>query len=452
MAGCKKIFTDEEIQILLQNPYVLKVTRHTINFTVEFKRYVYYELLKGRKTSEILRELGIDPRMLGIGRVNMLKMNLFKEAGSPRGLHDVGENKAYVELAGKIRRLEAELAYKNQEIEFLKNYISNPNDPRGAMSVSASAKFAIIYEMMQREDNLLDVKTLCDSAGVSRSGYYRYLSAEETRKQREEEDRADFELILEAYKYRGYAKEARGIHMRLLRMTPPINMNLKKIRRLMKKYGLRCPIRKPNPYRRIAKNIKSATIVPNILNREFESRGARSVLLTDITYIINGRAPQCYMSTVIDGCTKEVLAWVLSPSLQEEGLSLETIYCLLRDHGVTLSTEALIHSDQGVHYRSVKFIQLLKDSNLCQSMSRRANCWDNAPQESFFGHMKDEIDISGCTTFEEVYNVISEWVHYYNNDRPQWDLLKLAPAEYYQYLMTGEYPLEKIQNKDNGEE
>ena len=53
--------------------------------------------------------------------------------------------------------------------------------------------------------------------------------------------------------------------------------------------------------------------------------------------------------------------------------------------------------------------------------------------------MKDEIDISGCTTFEEVYDVISEWVHYYNYDRPQWDLLKLAPAEYYQYLMTGEY-------------
>ena len=89
MAGYKKIFTDEEIEILLQNPYVLKVTRHTINYTVEFKRYVYYELLKGRKTSEILRELGIDPRMLGIGRVNMLKMNLFKEAGSPKGLHDI---------------------------------------------------------------------------------------------------------------------------------------------------------------------------------------------------------------------------------------------------------------------------------------------------------------------------------------------------------------------------
>ena len=124
MAGYKKIFTDEEIEILLQNPYVLKVTRHTINYTVEFKRYVYYELLKGRKTSEILRELGIDPRMLGIGRVNMLKMNLFKEAGSPKGLHDMRETKAYVELAAKIRQLEAELAYKNQEIEFLKKIVS----------------------------------------------------------------------------------------------------------------------------------------------------------------------------------------------------------------------------------------------------------------------------------------------------------------------------------------
>ena len=74
-------------------------------------------------------------------------------------------------------------------------------------------------------------------------------------------------------------------------------------------------------------------------------------------------------------------------------------------------------------------------------MSRRGNCWDNAPQESFFGHMKDEIDITNCTTFEEVRSIIDDWIDYYNNERYQWQLAKLAPNEYYNYITTGIYPI-----------
>ena len=74
-------------------------------------------------------------------------------------------------------------------------------------------------------------------------------------------------------------------------------------------------------------------------------------------------------------------------------------------------------------------------------MSRRGNCWDNAPQESFFGHMKDEIDISKCQSFDEVKKIIDDWMEYYNNDRYQWKLAKLSPNEYYQYILTGEYPI-----------
>ena len=101
----------------------------------------------------------------------------------------------------------------------------------------------------------------------------------------------------------------------------------------------------------------------------------------------------------------------------------------------------LMHSDQGSHYTSVKFIELVRDARLRRSMSRKANCWDNAPQESFFGHMKDEIDITWCTSYEEILQVITDWADYYNNDRYQWDLAKLSPREYYSYLISGEYPL-----------
>lgn len=308
------------------------------------------------------------------------------------------------------------------------------------MNVPASAKYAIIQEMMERENNLLNISWLCRAAGVSRSGYYSYLQNEEKRMLRETQDREAFEKILSAYNYRGYSKGARGIYMRFLHMDPPEHMNLKKIRRLMKKYGLVCPIRKANPYRRMAKALKTDAVADNLLQRRFEELGPRKVLLTDITYIINGKAPRCYMSTIIDACTKELLGWVLSDTLEIDFV-LKTVEMVLRDYSISLSAETFVHSDQGCHYTSLQFRQLLKNTGLRQSMSRRANCWDNAPQESFFGHMKDEIDISHCTSFREIHEAVSDWTDYYNNDRCQWDLAKLTPREYYRYLSTGEYPL-----------
>ena len=306
-----------------------------------------------------------------------------------------------------------------------------------------AAKFEVIRETLSREDNLLSVKSLCEIAGVSRSGYYRWLNAEAYRNSLEEQERLDFELILEAYNHRGYKKGARSIYMCLLHRSPPVIMNLKKIRRLMKKFNLFCPIRKANPYRRMAKALRSNNVADNLLQREFTAYGPRLVLLTDITYIpYNGVF--CYLSTILDAFTKQVLSYVLSESLEIDFV-LETVEQLVENHGISLQTETLIHSDQGCHYTSYKFIQIIKDSNLRQSMSRRGNCWDNAPQESFFGHMKDEIDLSNCTTFAEVKSIIDDWIDYYNNERYHWQLAKLSPNEYYQFITTGIYPL-KIKN------
>ena len=74
-------------------------------------------------------------------------------------------------------------------------------------------------------------------------------------------------------------------------------------------------------------------------------------------------------------------------------------------------------------------------------MSRRGNCWDNAPQESLFGHMKDEIPRLGTYGHNMVAQRVLEWIDYYNNDRYQWSLAKLSPAEYYRYVTSGVYPL-----------
>ena len=305
----------------------------------------------------------------------------------------------------------------------------------------AGSKFQIIHEMILRKDNVLTVSELCRVAGVSRSGYYRWINAEEYRKAIEARDQADFNLILQAYNFRGYKKGFRSIHMRLLHREQPVLMNTKKIRRLMNKYGLVCPIRKGNPYRQMAKALKTNHTAENLLNREFAAHGPRKVLLTDITYIPYD-GDFCYLSTILDAYTRQVLAYVLSDSLGVDFV-LESIEQLVDKHGIALSAQTLIHSDQGFHYTSRKFIQIVKDNELRQSMSRRGNCWDNAPQESFFGHMKDEIDLSQCLTFEQVKVVIDDWMDYYNNDRYVWELAKLSPNEYYTYITTGIYPLTK---------
>ena len=305
----------------------------------------------------------------------------------------------------------------------------------------AEVKFRLIWDAASRDNNLLSITALCQIAGVSRSGYYNWIGNEGTRQLQEDADQKDFALILEAYRFRGFAKGARSIHMRLLHIG--IRMNVKKIRRLMKKYGLLCPIRRPNPYRRMAKDMQTNHVAPNVVNREFRLHGARKILLTDITYLFY-RGGKCYLSVIMDAYTKEALAWQVSESLAVDFV-IETVGRLLQEHGARLDNEVIVHSDQGCHYTSNAFIATLREAEFVQSMSAKGCCWDNAPQESFFGHMKDEIkaEVAKCRKFPDVQELLEDWMDYYNHDRYQWGLLKLSPAEFYEYLKTGIYPLPK---------
>ena len=261
---------------------------------------------------------------------------------------------------------------------------------------------------------------------------------------KELQDQEDFKVILEAYKFRGYDKGSRGIRMRLLHKG--INFNRKKIKRLMRKYGLFCTIRKENPYKQMARAIQSSNYADNLLERQFEAFGPGYVLLTDITYLFYGLSrSKAFLSVIKDAFTKQVLAYKLSASLEEDFV-LETIHILFDNHKEDIHCDALIHSDQGAHYTCLQFIELLKDKQIRQSMSRRGNCWDNAPQESFFGHMKDEIGnmVKQCEEFDSLSKIIDDYIDYYNNDRYQMKLAMLSPNEYLEYYKSGIYPLKDV--------
>ena len=283
--------------------------------------------------------------------------------------------------------------------------------------------------MLNRPNNKLTVSLMCEIAGVSRSGYYSHIKQTDNKNLRELKDQDDFELILAAYKYKGYKKGARSIKMRL-ELDFGIIMNLKKIRRLMAKYGLKCPIRKANPYRRMAKAIKTSYVAPNLLERKFKDGNPNQIYLTDITYLRYDLNKRAYLSVIKDAVTGEA-DYVLSKTLELDFV-LETLQ-KLKD--IQLDSKALINSDQGAHYTSIAFQDLVKKLGLSQSMSRRGNCWDNAPIESFFGHLKVDISnsdktLNDCRNYKELELRIKEYFDYYNNDRPQWDLNRMTPKQY----------------------
>lgn len=96
-----------------------------------------------------------------------------------------------------------------------------------------------------------------------------------------------------------------------------------------------------------------------------------------------------------------------------------------------LTPKALLHSEQGFHYTHPTFQKLVKKMKLGQSMSRRGSCWDNAPQEFFFGHLK----LKACQTLQQVKQEVKRYMRYYNLERGQWTLKKLPPARYRQQLL-----------------
>ncbi len=196
----------------------------------------------------------------------------------------------------------------------------------------------------------------------------------------------------------------------------------------MKKYWLQTKVRKQRPYSQIAKATQEHTTFWNILKREFRGIVPRKKLWTDITYLYYSWG-RCYVSLVKDMVTGEVLSHKVSSSLWLEFV-LQTVL------NITENLKwSILHSDQWFHYTHPSYQALVKEKWMIQSMSRKWNCLDNAPTESFFWHMKDEIDLSDCKNVKDVENVINNYMIYYNNHRFQWNKKKMTPVQYRNHLL-----------------
>ena len=273
---------------------------------------------------------------------------------------------------------------------------------------------------------------LCLVAKVSRSGYYRWLKTADEKDKDHEDYLAINELFVRSKRKYGF----RSIQMHLL-SEKNIVMNHKKIIRIMKKYGLFSKIRRRNPYKSIMKKSLEHRTCENILNREFSQQTPFSTFCTDITYLFFHRHQLAYLSVVKDIASGEIIGWKLSRHL-EMNIVLETVEKMKNNASLPLKdfSGILIHSDQGFHYTNPQYIERVKKLGMVQSMSRKGNCIDNSPMESFFGHFKDDVDCKDCKTFEDLDLAVEEYMEYYNNRRHQWDLKKMTPVAYRNHLLT----------------
>lgn len=218
----------------------------------------------------------------------------------------------------------------------------------------------------------------------------------------------------------------------LLERRFSLRMNNKKIARIKRKYGLETKIRKRNKYRFFARKQHEHRVCKNKLGRRFTVKRPDKVYSTDITQMTYGRGLKVYLAAFKDLCTREIVAYKVSQRA-DVNLVTEALSEALRKRAGS-AKKLMVHSDQGFHFTHFSFRQMLKDHKIKQSMSRRGNCLDNAPIESLFGHLKDHLDLSGCKTIEEVKEVVTQEIDYYNNHRPQMGLKKMPPAEYRRHL------------------
>lgn len=213
-----------------------------------------------------------------------------------------------------------------------------------------------------------------------------------------------------------------------------IIMNHKKIRRIMQEYGLKTKIRRKNPYKLLARKTQEHSVCKNIVKRQFSPKQPNSVYSTDITYLYYANGQRAFLSAIKDLATGEIIAHTLSRHLTIDFVN-KMIDEAIQKTPFEKLIDLLIHSDQGFHYTHPMFRLKLKEKRITQSMSRKGNCLDNAPIESFFGHLKDEVDYKQCKTFDELKEKIDEYIYYYNNERYQWSKNKMAPVEYRNHLL-----------------
>ena len=285
------------------------------------------------------------------------------------------------------------------------------------------------YCFMDGQRGIHSVERMAGVIGVSRSGYYAWLGRDESSRERANRDLAEaIRGIQEKVKYR-YGSPRVTEELRRAGMAVGHN----RVARLMAENGLEA--RPKRRFRCTTKAAESRPIAENLLARNFEVSRKNAVWASDITYIATSEG-WLYLAVVLDLCSRRVVGWSMSSRL--------TTDLVLRAFWMAVLTRKppeglLFHSDRGSQYTSRAFCKALERRRMVQSMSRKGNCWDNAPCEAFFATLKNELmDGKAFAGRRAAQAAIFEYIEvFYNRQRLHSTLGYLTPVECEEAISRG---------------
>lgn len=234
-------------------------------------------------------------------------------------------------------------------------------------------------------------------------------------------------LIIQIFNKSKGIKGKRRLKMEFERQTKR-TISIKKVKRIKRDFKLVTTIRKKNKVRAAFKAGEESKVAPNLVDRKFSGQMDAIVLSTDITELKFARGQKAYMSAVKDLRTKEIISFAVDPHPTIE-LAIAQLPDVIAMASPKDRRKIILHSDQGGQYTSHQYRSVFENLGVKISMSRKGNCLDNAPIESFFGHLKDEADYRTCKNIKELRKCIQRYINYYNKERPQWGLKQKTPAE-----------------------
>ena len=238
---------------------------------------------------------------------------------------------------------------------------------------------------MARNSHEFPILKMSKVFGVSPSGYYRWRSRPPST--RALQNRHLKLAIRSLWKASGYKYGAPRIYHALRKKG--VGVSLPRVARLMAQMGIRSQLRKK--WVRTTHSGHSYAVAPNRLNRQFNPTRLNQTWVSDITYLPSKQG-WLYLTTVMDLADRQIVGWALSRQLSATHTSLAAFQQALARRSP--EPGMLFHSDRGVQYACKEFTDHLAGRGILQSMSRKGNCWDNAPAESFFKTLKSELPIS----------------------------------------------------------
>lgn len=238
------------------------------------------------------------------------------------------------------------------------------------------------FRLIEDHRDVWPVRVMCDALSVSPSGFYAWRSRPESPRKI-----ANHELLADIRRVHAQHRERYGaprIHAELRAEGHAVNR--KRVSRLMRQHGIRA--RAPRRYRVCTTDSEhSLPVAENLLDQNFVADRPDQVWLADITYIPTGEG-WLYLAVVLDLFTRKIVGWAMRDHMRAELTIAALIMAIQRQRpGAGL----IHHSDRGSQYAAGDYRDILRAAAIVQSMSRKGNCWDNAPMESFFGTLKTEL-------------------------------------------------------------